>query len=308
MLPRVVAIDDDEMFLTAIKTLFSEKQIPLATFANPEKALRAIEQAKTDGTPYRMAIVDFEMPIKGDEVVREIKKIDPRTHTVILSAYVSHEEEALCISAGADHIYHKRQSKEVVLLIAEVASLKVRHSQLSDGEKEANSDWIQKILRLQGCSSALVNVASEVHKYAAASENVLITGQSGVGKEQVARAIHRNSPRQDRPFIAINCGAIPKELVESELFGHTKGSFSGADRNREGKFAAANGGTIFLDEIGEMPLSLQVKLLRTLQEGEIAPVGSNTPIKVDVRVVAATRFARGACLPLSSSTKPCLTR
>ena len=288
MLPRVVAIDDDEMFLTAIKTLFSEKQIPLATFADPEKALQAIEQAKADGTPYRMAIVDFEMPIKGDEVVREIKKIDPRTHTVILSAYVSHEEEALCVAAGADHIYHKRQSKAVVLLIAEVASLKVRHSQLSDGEKEANRDWIQKILHLQGCSSALTNVANEVHKYAAASENVLITGQSGVGKEQVARAIHRNSQRQDHPFIAINCGAIPKELVESELFGHIKGSFSGADRNREGKFAAADGGTIFLDEIGEMPLSLQVKLLRVLQEGEIAPVGSNTPIKVDVRVVAAT--------------------
>ena len=288
MQARVVAIDDDELFLTAIQTLFSEKQIQLATFTDSYKAMRAIEQAKAEGMPYRMAIVDFDMPIKGDEVVIAIKNIDPRIHTVILSACVSQEEAALCTSAGADHIYQKQKSKEVVLLIAEVASLKIKHGKLSNDEKEVNSEWIQRILNLRGCSAALANVANEVYKYAATSENVLITGQSGVGKEQVARAIHRNSPRKDRCFIAINCGAIPKELVESELFGHTKGSFSGADRNREGKFAAANGGTILLDEIGEMPLDLQVKLLRVLQEKEIVPVGSNTPIKIDVRVVAAT--------------------
>ena len=301
MLPRVIAIDDDEMFLTAIKTLFSEKQIPLATFTDPEKAMNAIEQAKTEGTPFRMAIVDFDLSTRpargdslplscstGDEVVRTIKSIDPRMHTVILSACVSQKEAALCTSAGADHIYQKQKSKEVILLIAEVASLKIKHGKLADEEKEANSEWIQKILNLRGCSAALANVANEVYRYAATSENVLITGQSGVGKEQVACAIHTNSPRKANRFIAINCGAIPKDLVESELFGHTKGSFSGADRNREGKFAAANSGTIFLDEIGEMPLDLQVKLLRTLQEKEVVPVGSNTPIKIDVRVVAAT--------------------
>ena len=235
-----------------------------------------------------MAIVDFDMPTKGSEVVRAIKNIDPRMHTVILSGCVSQEEAALCTAAGADHIYYKQKSKETVLLIAEVASLRIKHNKLSDEEKEANSEWIQKILQLRGCSAALANVANEVHKYATASENVLITGQSGVGKEQVARAVHHNSPRRDEKFIAINCGAIPKELVESELFGHTKGSFSGADKNREGKFAAADEGTIFLDEIGEMPMSMQVKLLRALQEKEIVPVGSNTPINIDVRVVAAT--------------------
>ena len=281
MNPRVIAIDDDEMFLTATRTLFSERQIPLATFTDPEQALRAIEQAKADNTPFRMAIVDFDMPTtKGDEVVRAIKRIDPMMHTVILSACLSHEESVLCISAGADHIYLKQKSTEVILLISEIASLRIKYGKLSNDEQEANNRWIQKILNLRGYSSVLANVATEVYKYAKASENVLITGQSGVGKEQVAHSIHNNSERKSNNFIAINCGAIPKELVESELFGHIKGSFSGAYRSKTGKFVAANSGTIFLDEIGDMPLDMQVKLLRVLQEQEIVPVGGNTPIKI----------------------------
>lgn len=288
MNPRVIAIDDDEMFLTATRTLFSERQIPLATFTDPEQALRAIEQAKADNTPFRMAIVDFDMPIKGDEVVRAIKRIDPMMHTVILSACLSHEESVLCISAGSDHIYLKQKSTEVILLISEITSLRIKYGKLSNDEQEANNRWIQKILNLRGYSSVLANVATEVYKYAKASENVLITGQSGVGKEQVAHSIHNNSERKSNNFIAINCGAIPKELVESELFGHIKGSFSGAYRSKTGKFVAANFGTIFLDEIGDMPLDMQVKLLRVLQEQEVVPVGGNTPIKINVLVVAAT--------------------
>jgi DNA-binding NtrC family response regulator len=287
MKPRVIAIDDDEMFLTATRTLFNEKQIPLATFSNPEKALRSIRQAKQEHSSFRMAIVDFDMPIKGHEVIRSIKQIDPSIHTVVLSSSLSNQEASLCTQAGADHIYLKQKSKEVILLISEVASLKVKRGSLSTEEKEANNDWIKKILGLRGYSSSLAKVANEVDKYALAGENVLITGQSGVGKEQVARSIHSNSKRSGN-FIAINCGAISKDIVESELFGHTKGSFSGAISNKPGKFLAANYGTIFLDEIGEMPLDLQVKLLRVLQEREIVPVGSNTSTKIDVRVVAAT--------------------
>ncbi|MCH2534246.1 MAG: sigma-54 dependent transcriptional regulator [Bdellovibrionales bacterium] len=287
MKARVIAIDDDEMFLTATRSLFNDKQIPLATFTNSQKALRAIREAREQHSPFRMAIVDYDMPTKGHEVIRSIKQIDPSIHTVVLSAHLSSEEAKLCTHAGADHIYLKQKSKEVILLIAEVASLKVKHGELSKEEKEANNDWIKKILGLRGHSSALAQVANEVSKYALAGENVLITGQSGVGKEQVARSLHDNSKRSGN-FIAINCGAISKDLVESELFGHTKGAFSGATANKTGKFVAANFGTLFLDEIGEMPLDLQVKLLRVLQEGEVVPVGSNTVTKVDVRIVAAT--------------------
>ena len=285
--PRVIAIDDDEMYLTGTKALFNEKQIPLATFSDPKKALRSIEEAKANGTPYRMAIVDYDMPIKGNEVVKTIKQIDGSIHTVILSSSLSETESALCIQAGSDHIYIKQKSKEIILLLSEIASLKVSRGKLTNDEKASNQEWIKKVLNLSGCSTALRKVASEVSKYSMAGESVLITGSSGVGKEQVARSIHKNSKRHGN-FIAVNCGAISKELVESELFGHLKGSFTGASSNQTGKFVAANFGTIFLDEIGEMPLDSQVKLLRVLQEREVNPLGSNKPTKIDIRVVAAT--------------------
>lgn len=287
MKARVIAIDDDEMFLTATRALFNDKQIPLATYTDSQKALRAIAEAKKDHSPFRMAIVDYNMPTKGHEVVRSIKQIDPSMHTVVLSACLSNEEAKLCTHAGADHIYLKQKSKEMILLIAEVASLKVKHGKLTNEEKEVNNEWIKKILGLRGYSSALAQVGNEVSKYAMAGENVLVTGQSGVGKEQVARSLHDQSKRSGN-FVAINCGAIAKDLVESELFGHTKGSFSGATSNKAGKFMAANFGTLFLDEIGEMPLDLQVKLLRVIQEREVVPIGSNSSAKVDVRIVAAT--------------------
>ncbi|MBT4761917.1 MAG: sigma-54-dependent Fis family transcriptional regulator [Bdellovibrionaceae bacterium] len=287
MKPRVIAIDDDEMYLKGTETLFNEKQIPIATFSDSSKAIRSIEEAKRSGSPYKMAIVDFDMPIKGNEVVRSIKQIDGSIHTVILSSSLSKEEAALCNKAGADHIYFKRKSKEIILLLSEIASLKVKRGKLSSEEKVANYEWIKKILSLRGHSAALAKVASEVSKYALAGESVLVTGQSGVGKEQVARSIHSNSKRPGS-FIAVNCGAISKDLVQSELFGHLKGSFTGAMNNQTGKFVAAHGGTIFLDEIGEMPLESQVKLLRVLQEREVYPVGSTKPTKIDVRIVAAT--------------------
>jgi DNA-binding NtrC family response regulator len=287
MKPRVIAIDDDEMFLTATKTLFAEKKVPLNTFSDSSKAIREIRRAKVDKTPYRMAIVDFDMPTKGHEVVRAIKQIDPSIHTVILSASITKEESKLCTMSSADHIYLKQKSKNVTLMLAEIASLKVKHSKLTNEEKMANSERIEQVLEIKGCSSSLAKVASQVEMFGKAGESVLITGQSGVGKEPVAKAIHKNSKRSGA-FIAVNCGAISKEMFKSELFGHKKGSFTGAMTNNAGKFMAANFGTIFLDEIGEMPLDIQVMLLRVLQEGEIETVGTNTPQKVDVRIVAAT--------------------
>lgn len=287
MEPRVIAIDDDELFLTAVKSLFDQKQIPLATFTDPLKAIEAIRGAQNT-SPFKMAIVDYYMPINGDQVVSEIKKINSEIHTVVLSGDESKGVIKTCIDAGADHFYFKDKGKEIVLRLAEVAAFKMKHGKLSSDESNRNQQKIKTILNLQGRSRSLAKVAREVEQFSTTEESVLITGQSGVGKEEVAKSLHRNSDRRSKPFIALNCGAIPKDIIESELFGHEKGSFTGATSSKTGKFVAAHGGTIFLDEIGEMPIELQVRLLRVLQERVVVPVGGNNPVSVDIRIITAT--------------------
>ncbi len=291
---RVVAIDDDELFLTAIKTLFSQSGIALKAFTDPREAYTYIKES-SQTHPVKMAIVDLHMPtIRGDQVIADLKAIDRTIHVMALSGDESPEAAKLCLDSGADYFYRKDKSKDTIILLAEVASIKSKQSAPNEEQIANSRERIKQILHLEGCSLQLANVALQVEKFANAGESVLITGQSGVGKEEVARALHRNSKRSNGPFIALNCGAIHKETIESELFGHMKGSFTGAISNQAGKFIAAHGGTLFLDEIGEMPLNLQVKLLRALQEREITPLGSNQARKFDVRVVSATNKDLGA--------------
>ncbi len=282
---NVIAIDDDSLAGEAIKMVFSKKGISVDFFDSPKKAILHI---KDHPRKYKMAIVDFQMKeVSGDEVVKQIKKINGSILTVVLSGDDSIDTIKKCQEAGADNFYSKGEALDNLALLSEVAKDKYNEV-YTEKLKELNEEKISAILSLKGQSNELAKVADLVNTFSVTNEPVLIQGASGTGKERIAKAIHNNSNRSKKSFIAVNCGAIPDNLLESELFGHEKGSFTGATHAKAGKFLAADGGTIFLDEIGEMPLDFQVKLLRVLQEKEVTPVGSNRSMKVNFRVVAAT--------------------
>lgn len=282
---NVIAIDDDSLAGEAIKMVFSKKGISVDFFDSPKKAILHI---KDHPRKYKMAIVDFQMKeVSGDEVVKQIKKINGSILTVVLSGDDSIDTIKKCQEAGADNFYSKGEALDNLALLSEVAKDKYNEV-YTEKLKELNEEKISAILSLKGQSNELAKVADLVNTFSVTNEPVLIQGASGTGKERIAKAIHNNSNRSKKSFIAVNCGAIPDNLLESELFGHEKGSFTGATHAKAGKFLAADGGTIFLDEIGEMPLDSQVKLLRVLQEKEVTPVGSNRSMKVNFRVVAAT--------------------
>ena len=285
-LANVAYIDDDKLHLMALVEKFRKKDLFVQTFSETDKALKFI---KANPEKFKIIIVDFLLgDVRGDQVVREIKSINPKIHTVILSSELNKQVIKICRISGADQVYDKRSDTDVLLHLSEVAKLKIKNSPKSRMEMDRNSEIIQSVLNLRGRSGVLVNVAQKVQIYAKAQENVLILGKSGVGKEKIAEAIHKKSTRKEAPFIPVNCGAISDELIHSELFGHKEGSFTGAKYDKKGYFRKANGGTIFLDEIGEMPLHHQVSLLRVLQEQTITPVGGEQAIKINVRVIAAT--------------------
>ncbi len=282
---KVIAIDDDSLAGEAIKMVFSKKGINVDFYSSPKEAIKHLELNLND---YKMAIVDYQMKeLTGDKVVAKIKAMNPEIVTVVLSGDDSFETIKSCQKAGADNFYSKGQALENLALLSEAVISSSKYKDNKE-EKEANANKIENVLSLKGCSNELAKVAELVEKFSITNEPVLIQGASGTGKERIAKALHYQSNRKNKAFVAVNCGAIPENLLESELFGHEKGSFTGATNAKAGKFLAADGGTIFLDEVGEMPLDFQVKLLRVLQEKEVTPVGSNKTLKVNFRVVTAT--------------------
>jgi two-component system response regulator AtoC len=223
----------------------------------------------------------------GLDVLIKIKEISPATSIIMMTAYGTIESSVEAIKRGAFHYITKPPEIDELLLLIDKS---LEHQNLYNQVREL-SEQIEKIKgydQIIGESEAMKRVFSVINQVKDIVSSVLITGESGTGKELVARAIHRNGKRNKGPFIAVNCAAIPESLLESELFGHKKGAFTGADSSRRGKVEAAQNGTLFLDEIGEMPVHLQAKLLRVLQEKEVTPLGSNEPIKVDVRIITAT--------------------
>jgi two-component system response regulator PilR (NtrC family) len=237
---------------------------------------------------YDLVITDLEMPeMKGIELLTRIREISPQAIVIIITAYGSLETAISALRQGAgDYLLKPIEFDELTLKIRRL----LEHRKLA---------WENQYLRreinkgvdfrnLIGQSPAMQRIFDTVRQIAATDGTVLITGRSGTGKEMVARAVHANSNRAERPFVAVNCGAIPETLIESELFGHKKGSFTGAVSDKGGYFKAADGGTLLLDEISEMPVHLQVKLLRAIEQKEIVPVGMSMPQSVDVRFIATT--------------------
>ena len=285
---RVLIVDDEQNLRHMLQTLLKREGYEPVGVASVDGALMELE-----ARPYDVVITDLRMPGKGGlDLVDEIRQRNMDTTVVVMTAYGSRDIAIEAMKRGAyDYISKPFEADELVLLLrkAEERERLFRenqslHKQIRAGGQEPEAGMGDLVAR----SRQMLEMFRTIRKIAEFKTTVLIDGESGTGKELVARAIHRISPRNGGPFIAVNCGAIPDTLLESELFGHRKGAFTDANRDRKGLFEEASSGTLFLDEIGELPVGLQVKLLRVLQEGEVRRLGDSQDIKVDVRVVAAT--------------------
>jgi two-component system, NtrC family, response regulator AtoC len=285
---RVLIVDDEQNLRHMLQTLLKREGYEPVGVASVESALKELEER-----PYDVIITDLRMPGQsGMDLVDQVRSRNLGTTVVVMTAYGSRDIAIEAMKRGAyDYISKPFEADELVLLLRKAEERErlfrenqTLHKQIRavGGEPEAGlGDLVAR-------SRQMLDLFRTVRRIAEFKTTVLIGGESGTGKELVARAIHRLSPRAAGPFIAVNCGAIPDTLLESELFGHRKGAFTDANRDRKGLFEEASGGTLFLDEIGELPVGLQVKLLRVLQEGEIRRLGDSQDVKVDVRVVAAT--------------------
>lgn len=279
---RILVVEDDRDVSRLLEEILLNDYEVAATEKGAE-ALRILQEES-----FSLMIVDLRLPdIDGMEVIRQAKKIRPSTASLILTGYGTIEGAVEAMKLGVYNYLTKPFSRDQLLFNVKKA---IEHHHLikeNEGLREAirESYSFENII---GKSQSMLEVFETIRKVADTDATVLITGESGTGKELIAKAIHYNSSRRRFPFIPLNCGAIPHDLLESELFGHEKGAFTGAVSTRQGRFERADRGTIFLDEIGELPLHLQVKLLRVLQEKEFERVGGNRTIKVDVRIIAAT--------------------
>lgn len=281
--PRILVADDEWSIRDVLSGILESEGYNVDVAQDGEEAISLININK-----YDVVISDLKMPKKnGIEILKFLQEVSPDTIGIIATAYGTIETAIEALRAGAfDYItkpFHMDEIKLDVKRAIEVMSLRNENIQL---KRQLKTNY--GVNNLIGATSPMISLCDMINTVAESGSTILITGESGTGKELVAKAIHYNSERANKSFIPVNCGAIPEGLLESELFGHVKGAFTGATTNRIGRFQMANGGTIFLDEIGDMPLSLQVKVLRVLQEQEFEPVGSPETIKVNVRVLAAT--------------------
>lgn len=284
---KILIVDDDAKNLKATQGFLKSNGYDVVTTTSPKEA---IELVKSD--EFALALLDYQMPeMRGDTLATTIRSISPQQQIAMYSCDLSREAVRSSMRAGAVDFIEKTLPPQELLTLIESYCNRYETVFRTIRPSKNKSEYRQLIesVWMVGESQALANTAARMHKVAASADtSVLIRGESGTGKELVARAIHKLSPRSRGQFVAINCGAIPMDLLESELFGHLKGSFTGASSDKVGKFELANNGTLFLDEIGDMPMDLQVKLLRVLQEREVVPVGGKFPKKINVRIITAT--------------------
>ena len=275
---RILVVDDDVVVQKALRRLLETRGFLVTTCGSGVEALRACKDED-----YSVAFVDLKMPeMDGMELIRRLKEKKSGMSIVMITAYGEITTAVEAMKQGAFHFMTKPFDNEEVLELATSAVTQSRESYLNRAVQQ------RKTSSIVGDSPAMQTVYALIERVAPTDSTVLITGESGTGKELVARALHDTSPRTSKPLVPVNCGSIPENLLESELFGHVKGAFTGALYSRPGRFSLADRGTIFLDEIGDMSPHLQTKLLRIIQEQTFEPVGSTKTLQVDVRVIAAT--------------------
>ena len=280
---RLLIVDDDTAHLSMLETLLKSLSYTIECVKDGADAIEQVQK-----TPYDLVLMDVRMAnVGGMEALKEIKHLNPAIPVIIMTAYSSVDKAVEAMRLGADDYLTKPLNFEELKLSIERVT---KHLQLSLENSQLKEQLLGEcdFSGIIGTSTAIREVIDTAKIAAPTDANILISGESGTGKELFAKAIHKNSKRKENALISVNCAALSETLLESELFGHEKGAFTGADKSREGLFKSADKGSIFLDEIGEIPLSMQVKLLRVLQEKEIQKVGSDKVTTIDVRVIVAT--------------------
>jgi len=283
--PTILVIDDESAILDTLRILLKKEGFDVTTAQGGKAGVEYIRSGQFD-----IILSDVRMPqVSGLDVVEAAREQDPMTPVILMTAQASLQSAIGAVNAGAYYYIQKPFANDELLAIlrraCEFRAVRVENKQLKQEIRRRTQEGISKPI---GKSKRFLEILKLAEQVAPTDSTLLIQGESGTGKEVIAKFVHSLSDRADGPFLSINCGALPETLLESELFGHTKGSFTGAVRDKQGLFAAARGGTFFMDEVGEMPPSLQIKLLRVLQEREVIPVGATESIPVDVRIIAAT--------------------
>jgi two-component system response regulator HydG len=283
MTPTILIVDNDPEMLVVLRRHFAGEGYAVTAVSGGREALAALAE-----TSFDVVLTDLVMEdVDGLTLVRETQARDPAQRVVLMTAFATLETAIEAIRAGA-YDYLTKPFKLGEASVAVSRALDDRRLREENRKLRAQIERRFSVDNILGRSKAMQTVFEQIGAVAASDATVLILGESGTGKELVARAIHQHSARRDRPFVPVNCAAIPENLLESELFGHEKGAFTGADRKRRGLFLEADGGTLFLDEVGDLSMALQAKLLRALQERSIRPVGAQQDIRLDLRVISAT--------------------
>jgi len=281
----ILVVDDDVEMRALVHDVLKTRGHQVTTAGNGQEAL--IQLAQTD---FAVVLTDLRMKgMEGTELLAEIKRLYPDTGVILMTAFGSVETAVEAMKHGAsDYLTKPVKSDEIVRVVERVVREAALRREVSRLRKEVHKEY--SFHQILGKSKAIQGVFDLIRRVADSPTNILITGESGTGKELVAKAIHYNSDRREAPFVPVNCAAIPEQLLESELFGHMRGAFTDAKMDKRGLFEEAQKGTVFLDEISELPLMLQAKILRVIQEKEIRRVGATKPISVDVRIIAATNL------------------
>jgi two-component system response regulator AtoC len=284
MIPRkILVVDDEENFRHILSVILRKERYEVETASNGEEALQRISN-----TTFDQVLCDIRMPgMDGLDFLKEVRKTEGDANVIMMSAYGTLDTAVEAMKLGAyDYISKPFKPDEIILTLKKAEERERLRKENELLRKEVRREY--SFDNIVSKNEKMQSIFEMVQKVAQYKSTILITGESGTGKEVVARALHYHSDRSQAPFMPVNCGAIPENLLESELFGHSKGAFTDAIRTKKGLFEEADGGTLFLDEIGELPPQLQVKLLRVLQDGEIRRVGEAKAIQIDVRIVAAT--------------------